>query len=286
MLSHTSLVFGIAGYPLGHSLSPVIHNWVYKEIGLNASYQAWATPPDSLENFVHNVRKTPLNGVSITIPHKQSIVQYIDKLTPLAAQVGAVNTLFWKDARLAGANTDVLGFMDPLKERGFRPTAVLVLGAGGASRAVLAGLCELPMRPQIFISARSMDKAIKISNDFGVRYLNWSERGKARVNLIVNTTPMGMKGGPAPEASPLCVEEFTAIGRGNESCLAYDLVYNPLETPFLTAAKAAAWKVQDGLDMLIAQGLEQIKLWTGIIELPAKSQIRNMLVEQGFVSFD
>ena len=274
--------FGIIGYPLGHSLSPALHNWVYRKIGLAAVYQAWPTPPEELEAFIRSLQGSPVRGVSVTIPHKQAIIKYLDELTPFAAQVGAVNTLFWEGNALCGANTDAPGFLAPLLERKFHPQTVLLLGAGGAARAVLAALCSLSPCPRIFIAARNPDQAQTLSADFKAQAIPWTERAALQADLAVNATPMGMSGGPAPNASPLVPEDFRALGR--ENCLACDLVYNPLQTPFLQAAQSAGWQVQDGLDMLIAQALEQIRLWSGVKELPGRPQIRQMLVQAGLLT--
>ncbi|MBQ4133082.1 MAG: shikimate dehydrogenase [Desulfovibrionaceae bacterium] len=275
--------FGIIGYPLGHSLSPALHNRVYQELGIEASYQAWPVQPEALAAFIDSMRTQPLHGASVTIPHKQAVIACLDELTPTASRVGAVNTLFWQDKRLCGDNTDVAGFLAPLEERRFLPDSVLVLGAGGASRAVLTGLRHLCPSSLIFIAARNPLQGGKMAEEFGAHALPWDERAGVSVELVVNTTPMGMKGGPAQEDSPLTAGDFRSLMCSGRA-LAYDLVYNPLQTPFLKAAQAAGWEVQDGLDMLIAQGLEQIRLWTGISRLPDRKALRRMLFAQGLIS--
>ena len=289
------LNFGIIGYPLGHSLSPALHKWVYAQARIEADYRAWPTPPDQLEAFLQRVRAEGLPGLSVTIPHKQTVISYLDELAPSATQVGAVNTLVWEDGHLTGHNTDVTGFLAPLRERNFHPENALILGAGGAARAVLAGLTSLSPRARISIAARNTDASEQLAEEFDARPLAWAERAGQQADLIVNTTPLGMSGSPGEGRSPLSREELQSIltpgAQGPQGmqesprrlCLAYDLVYNPLQTPFLLAARAAGWDTQDGLDMLIAQGLEQVRLWTGQHGLPDCKAVRQTLYAQGLI---
>lgn len=252
-------LYGIIGHPLSHTLSPLLHNWGFSLHGLSDVYMAWPLPPDELPRFMAAVHILPIHGVSVTIPHKQAVMPYCDVLSSRAQAVGAVNTLYWYQGALHGENTDVTGFLAPLRHRAGRYDEALVLGAGGAARAVVAGLVELGVA-HIRITNRSPEKAVALAEAFGVEVVPWSERAAAVCGLVVNTTPCGMSGSQAHE-SPLPASAFK--GRG----LAYDLVYNPLATPFLADAKAAGWDVQDGLAMFVAQGCEQFRLWTGF-ELP------------------
>lgn len=253
-------LYGIVGHPLGHTLSPLLHNWGFALHSLPAVYMAWPVPPGRFASFMEAVRTLPVHGASVTIPHKEEALRLCDRVTDRARAVGAVNTLFLEDGVVCGENTDVTGFLAPLRARGVRIDEALVLGAGGAARAVLAGLVELGVR-RVRISNRTHDKAMELAGAFGADVVPWDERGSAAAGLVVNTTPCGMQGARMGE-SPLPDGAFT--GRG----MAYDLVYNPLTTRFLADARAAGWETQDGLGMFVEQGREQFRIWTGL-DLPA-----------------
>jgi shikimate dehydrogenase len=249
-------VYGIIGHPLAQTLSPLLHNWGFARLGVKGSYLAFPTPPEKLAAFIQAVRTLPVSGLSVTIPHKEAVMPLLDGVSDLARRAGAVNTLAWEDGRLMGHNTDVTGFLAPLLERGQAPETALVLGAGGAAKGVLAGLLDLGVS-QIAVANRSLRRAQALAGTFGVRAVAWEDRAQVCAGLVVNATPMGMKG-KAEGESPL-PEDFW-----NPAHLAYDLVYNPRDTLFLRQAKAAGAEVVDGLAMFAAQGAAQFKLWTGL----------------------
>lgn len=260
-----ALLCGVTGYPLSQSLSPLLHNWGFSHAGIAGSYFAWPQPPESLAAFISAVRTLPVTGVSVTIPHKEHCIPLLDGLTPEARAVGAVNTLFWRDSLLLGHNTDLEGFIFPLRNR--PPCGLaLVLGAGGAARAVVAGLRSLNIA-DIVVAARDPNKAASLERDFACRIVPWEQLASVRPQRgsgfwVINTTPLGMAG-KAPDHNPYSAE-LLALGRECEvECLAYDLIYNPLRTRFLAEAQAAGWAVQDGLTMFVAQGVAQFRLWTG-----------------------
>ena len=244
-------LYGIIGHPLSHSLSPALHTQGFSRAGISAVYMAWPLPPENLAAFFAAVRVLPVSGGNITLPHKVAAMDFLDEVSHLARRVGAVNTFYWKGGRLCGHNTDVAGFMAPIKKRRFR--SALILGAGGAARAVLAGLQDVGLA-DIAISNRTAVHAGALAGDFGVRVLPWAERGASGADLVVNTTSLGMKGERAGE-SPFPAQGFK--GRG----LAYDIVYNPLDTPFLKDARAAGWKTQNGLAMFVEQARHSFRLW-------------------------
>lgn len=253
MPAHKKL-YGIIGHPLGHTMSPALHNSGFNKFSLDAVYMAFPTPPEKLSEFMDNFRKLPMYGASVTIPHKEAVMEYLDSITPRAQKVGAVNTLYWENDLLVGDNTDVLGFMQPLTTRENKGSKALVLGAGGAAKAVLAGLQELGVE-DITICNRSPERADKLAEQFAVTAIDWESRGTADTDLIINTTPIGMAGEHV-EKTPYEADMFKETG------VAYDLVYNPLETAFLRTAAAAGWETIDGLHMFAAQGAEQFRLWT------------------------
>ena len=268
MMQAPEKLFGIIGHPLGHSLSPVLHNWAFQELGLPFVYCRWPVAPEALADFMAAVRVLPLSGLSVTIPHKQSVRAFLDGESDSAAAIGAVNTVYWEQGKLLGENTDVRGFVEPIQGRRF--SSALVLGAGGASRAVLAGLRELGVA-ELFLTNRSADKAKKLAAAFGARVVPWEERTRCAANLLVNTTPLGMQG-ENQNASPWPADRF-APGQ-----VAYDLVYNPQQTRFLSEAGEQGLECIDGLSMFIGQAALQFRLWTNR-QLPL-AQARKLVQEQ------
>ncbi len=248
-------LYGIVGHPLGHTLSPLVHNWGFRHFGIPGVYLAWPVEPGRLADFVTAVRVLGIAGVSVTIPHKTAIMPLLDDITDRAAKVGAVNTLYWREGRLCGENTDVAGFIRPFVERGIRPASALVLGCGGAARAAVAGLRELAV-PDVRVSNRTPGRAEGVCRDFGVAFVPWEKRGEFAAGLVVNTTPLGMLG-QNEGLSPMPAEALGPTG------LAYDLVYNPYATRFVRDAAAAGAGVIVGLEMFFWQAVEQFRLWTG-----------------------
>ena len=247
--------YGIIGWPLGHTMSPTLHNWGFGELGIDATYEAWPLEPDAVAEFMDRVRTEPLSGASVTIPHKREVMKYLDQMTDRARAVGAVNTLYFDGDKLCGENTDVIGLIEPLKKLGTLPGSAMVLGAGGAARAAIAGLQELGIN-DISVSNRTRKKAEILAVDFSVRSVAWENRMDESPGLILNTTPLGMSG-DMEKLTPWNGDRFTA------GVVAYDIVYNPLETRFLKEAGAAGCVTISGLEMFLHQGLAQFKLWTG-----------------------
>lgn len=246
--------YGIIGWPLGHSKSPLLHNWGLKESGLPGVYVAWPTEPGKLAAFMAEVRARHIRGVSVTIPHKQAVMRHLDGLTDRARAVGAVNTLFWRDGALMGDNTDVLGIVKALEGSEAGLKSALVLGAGGAARAACAALRELGVADAA-VANRTVAKAEALAADFGLRAVPWDERVGAW-SLVVNTTPLGMLGEHQAE-SPWPADGFSGVG------LVFDFVYNPVRTRLLAEAQAAGVPCVSGLSMFLHQGLAQFELWTG-----------------------
>ncbi len=253
MITAPEKLFGIIGHPLGHSLSPVLHNWAFQELSLPYVYCSWPVAPDSLEQFMAAVRVLPIAGLSVTIPHKQAVRAFLDGESDSAAAIGAVNTVYWRDGALLGENTDVSGFLAPLRGRKF--SSALVLGAGGASRAVLAGLRDLGVK-EIFLTNRTASKAQQLADEFSAVFVPWEERAGCAADLLVNSTPLGMKGDNQTK-SPWPASHFTP------GQVAYDLVYNPQQTLFLAQAGEKGLECIDGLSMFVAQAALQFELWTG-----------------------
>ena len=259
-------LYGVTGWPLGQSLSPLLHNTGFAALGINALYMKWEVPPHKLPAFVESVRLLNIRGCSVTIPHKVELLPLLDEVSPLAMRVGAANTIYWQGDRLCGENTDVAGFMAPLAGVPLAGTDVLLLGAGGAARAVAAGLVSpAPQdRPaHIYVATPSDKSHLPLAEEFGLTPLLWQNRHEPAPLLVINTTPLGMRG-KAEDDTPY---DFSLAAQcapsGNTAPLAYDIVYNPLETRFLREARAAGRRCISGLEMFFGQGDAQFRLWTG-----------------------
>lgn len=263
-------LLGVIGMPIAHSLSPILHTNGFLAHGFPGAFMAWAVRPEELADFVNAVRTLPIHGLAVTIPHKQAIMQHLDGLTKRAEAVGAVNTLFWENDKLTGDNTDIAGFMAPLAEDAVKPQSAIILGGGGAARAAAAGLAELSLSSAA-IANRTKSKAESIAADFQLQVVDWDERTAFKAELVVNATPLGMAG-EKEALSPYPAEACSGLR------VAYDMVYNPLETVFLREAKAAGAQVIDGLRMFVGQAEAQFKRWTEM-DLP-KEQTRAILLER------
>lgn len=250
-------VYGIIGYPLGHTLSPLLHTTAFRELGIPAALVPWPVESERLGAFVEAVRLLRIRGCCVTIPHKEDVIPFLDRISDRAESVGAVNLLYWDGDALCGDNTDVPGFIAPLSELPAPApgSRALVLGAGGASRAVIAGLKTLDYR--VKVTNRTERTARLLAEEFDLEAVPWEDRGKTEAELVVNTTPLGMKG-KFEEETPYPAESFAA-----RSGVAYDIVYTPLRTRFLREAEAAGWRTVSGLGMFIAQADFQFGIWTG-----------------------
>ncbi|BCW94914.1 MAG: shikimate dehydrogenase [Fimbriimonadales bacterium] len=258
--AHTWLT-GVLGYPVRHSLSPAMHNAAFQSLGLNGVYLAFEVAPDRLADAIQGMRGLKIRGLNLTIPHKEAVIPLLDGLTDAASRIGAVNTLFWDGDRLMGDNTDAEGFLRVLREGGVNPAhqTVLVLGAGGAARAVVYALQTEGCT--VILANRSLDRAHALAEAFGVGTVLPLERDAlaphaAQIHGVVNCTALGMTPNEA-SMPPLPLEALP------EACWVCDLVYRPLETRLLQAAKAHGLKTIDGLGMLAHQGALAFERWTG-----------------------
>jgi shikimate dehydrogenase len=234
----------------------VLHNWGFRQAGIPWVYLRWDLAQERLERFIAAVRVLPIHGVSVTIPFKQAVIPFIDGVSDAASRAGAVNTLLWDDGRLLGENTDVEGFVSPFERVETRPCSALVLGSGGAARSVLVGLGMLGVG-SIKVCSRNEESARSLAGEFGVGMLPWEMRGSADADLVVNATPLGMKG-RFETHSPWPSDRFPDGVR-----YVYDLVYNPEETVLLRHARNAGLRTLNGLGMFVRQALAQFRLWTG-----------------------
>jgi len=240
---------GILGYPLEHSLSPPMHQAALAALGLKGSYEPLPTPPDALSSRLREVRRG-YRGVNVTVPLKEAVISLLDWVSPEARAIGAVNTIVNEEGRLFGYNTDAPGFLKSLDEAGVTGRRAVVLGAGGAARAVVFAL--LSRGYEVAVVNRTRARAERLVAELGGRVAGPEAAREA--DLVVNATSVGLLD---EEATPLAKEYLPERG------FAVDLVYRPLKTRFLREAEEKGLVVVDGLGMLLWQGALAFERWTG-----------------------
>jgi shikimate dehydrogenase len=253
---------GVLGNPISHSLSPKLHGYWLDRYDIAGSYEAIKVTEDALEKTLRELSGKGFIGANITIPHKVSVMQFADQITDRATLIGAANTLIFKeDGRIFADNTDGYGFMANLRQHvptwDPRSGPAAIFGAGGAARAVIVALADAGV-PEIIISNRTRAKAEALRADFGARIsvIDWVQADKMLddATTVINTTSLGMVGG---------ADFKVPLERLRKDAVVTDLVYNPLETPFLKAAKAQGCTTVDGLGMLLHQGVPGFERWFG-----------------------
>lgn len=262
----------IIGYPIGHSMSPTLYGAAFPVLGVDATYEAWAVEPEKVGEAIERYRADDVLGGNVTVPHKQAVMPLLDEVDEIARKIGAVNCISKDEkGRLIGHNTDMYGYVRSLREAGCNPAGmkVLILGAGGAARSVGFGLAEAGAA-MIGVSARNQERAESFAADLRlgasirtwVGTMGWQDESFVEAcqaaDLIVNTTPVGMKGTPSVGESPLAAELI------REGVWLSDLVYNPLETELLKLAVKAGARPIGGLDMLVYQAAESLRFWMGL----------------------
>ncbi len=253
----------VIGWPVAHSRSPVIHRYWLEKYGIAGHYESCAVLPDDLPDFLGSLGAKGHAGGNITLPHKEMALSLMDTLDETARRAGAVNTVAVKDGKLCGSNTDIYGFVENLKNSGAawkRKGTALVIGAGGAARAAVAGLAGEGSR-KIYVTNRTPDRLRRFMA--GLAHLNapleplgWPDREDVlpEVDLVVNTTSQGMDGQP-----PLALD----LKKLKSTALVNDMVYAPLVTPLLAEARARNLATVDGLGMLLHQAAPGFALWFG-----------------------
>jgi len=259
-------LFGVVGHPIQHSLSPLMHNAVFKKFGLNYSYSAFDIEKNDLELFLDRCRGGNFLGLNVTIPYKVSVIRYLDNLDENAKLINAVNTIKFEDKILLGYNTDGLGCVRALEEANVKVKGkrILILGAGGAARAI-AFQCALE-GAELVISNRTMDKAMRLAKEIReklnrrILVVNFSESSIREIipttDILINTTSVGMH--PKVRRSPISPDVL------DPELTVMDIVYNPIETQFLKSAKRTGCKTIDGVGMFVHQGAESLKIWLDI----------------------
>ena len=256
-LSPETAVYGVIANPVAHSASPTIMNRAFAALDIDAVYLPFLV--DDVASFVRDFQKLDVRGYSVTVPHKQGVMDVVDDIEPLAAKVGAVNTLVRRADRWYGANTDLQAAVSSIERAcaevgaALSDARALVLGAGGAARAVACGLVD--SGASVTIANRTFEKAQALAAEVGADCVRLSEASTVECDIVANTTSVGMH--PHVDATPIGASAF------HEGQVVFDAVYNPAETRLIREAAAAGARVVTGIDMFIEQAAAQFALWTG-----------------------
>ena len=262
ILSGQTRLAGVMGWPVRHSRSPRLHGFWLERYGIDGAYLPLPVPPGSFADALRALAEMEFRGVNVTVPHKEAALRACDEADDLAQRIGAVNTIVMEGGRILGSNSDAYGFIENLRQGApdWRPDSgpAVVLGAGGAARGVAVALLEAGA-PEIRLVNRSRPRADALAAELGgpMRAIDWKKRASAldAAGLLVNTTTLGMVGQPALGLD---------LGRLPETALVSDIVYTPLETPLLAAARARGNQAVDGLGMLLHQARPGFEAWFGV----------------------
>jgi len=271
----STMTYCIIGDPIHHSLSPAMQNAAFAAKGLSCTYIAFRVPKNELQESIESLRSINIAGFNVTTPHKTQVIKYLDELEATARKVSAVNTVKSLDGLFRGYNTDVYGFIEPLHRRqvDFAGMRVLLLGAGGAARGVVAALAEKNTVSQVVIANRNTQRGnelAKLGSELGIscNVVTLEEASKFSLgsDLIVNATKLGMNNEPS-------LIDYHHIQKGS---IVYDLVYRPVVTDLIENAKYAQASVVYGYEMLIEQGAKAFEIWTGL-SAPLEAMKKNLL---------
>jgi shikimate dehydrogenase len=266
--------FAVIGDPIDHSLSPNIHSAAFREMDLDSSYIAYRIPKGELEEGIEGLKKIKIYGFNITIPHKIEMMQHLDKMDEACSLIGAVNTVTNKDGILKGYNTDMDGFLEPLKKRKLviENSKVLLIGAGGAARAIVAGFAKEKVK-NITIANRTLENANNLSefakmiglNSDSIEIKQVKDTAK-NYDIIVNATSVGLRNEPS-------VISLQGI---NEKTIVYDFLYMPMNTDFIKKAKEIIGILFYGYEMLLGQAVRAFEIWHGV-EAPYNAMKKALL---------
>ena len=266
--------YAVIGDPIDHSLSPNIHSAAFRELNLDCSYIAYRISKGELEEGVESLKKIKIDGFNVTVPHKVEMMKYLDKVDETCSLIGAVNTVTNKDGVLKGYNTDMDGFLEPFKKReiNLEDAKVLLLGAGGAARAIVAGFAKEKAK-SITIANRTLEKAENISEfakkmELDAKVINVEDvKYSAKdYDIIVNATSVGLKN----ESSSISLDNI------DDKTIVYDIVYMPMHTDFIKKAKEKNAKIIFGYEMLLGQAVRAFEIWHGI-EAPYNAMKKALL---------
>jgi len=277
IISGTTRIYGIIGYPVKHSFSPRMHNAAFSALKMDARYLAFPVKPEQIQQGLEGIRVLNISGVNVTVPHKSAVIPYLDEIAPLAQKLGAVNTILNMEGRLSGTNTDISGFVRSLGDLNFSPKnkTVAVLGAGGSARAVLAGLADAGAS-RILIHNRTVARAESLVTEFSQNFpetqlsaVSLQAVQNSNLDLLVNTTTVGMQSDASPLNLSRCVEIKHVL----------DLIYSPAKTRLLKQAQELGIPALNGSGMLLYQGCDAFTFWTAIPapETAMREELLNLL---------
>ncbi len=262
IIDQYTALYGVVGCPIGHSMSPTMHNAAFSASALNAIYLAFETA--DIDGCLKGMKALGIRGMSVTIPHKSAVIPLIDEVDGLAERIGAVNTIINDEGRLIGYNTDAVGALKALQEEIELPgKTCLIIGAGGAARAIGHILRERGLH--LTITNRSYGRGQELARSLGCPFVPLKEMEGIETDLLIQTTPVGMY--PHGEQ---CIISPDLL---KEGMVVMDIIYNPMETSLLRIAKERGCMTVNGLAMFIYQGAEQFRLWTGL-EAPIRAMTR------------
>ena len=268
-IDHETKIYGVVADPVAHSLSPLIHNAAFAHDKVNCRYLPFRIPPDELQLFVKWCQESGIGGLSVTIPHKEAMLELLDVAESAATGIKAVNTAIFQDGSVSGYNTDYRAAMDCINaaldkqniegDDRLRGRGVLVLGAGGVSRAIAYGLRQ--RGALVAISSRSLERSESLARDLNCRALPWEARYDIKPGIIINGTPVGMH--PNVNDTPYAKDRLAALVKTSGSLIVFDTVYNPEQTLLVKDATNLGCLVINGVDMFVRQAAYQYKLFTG-----------------------
>ncbi len=266
IINGNTVLYGIVGNPVSHSLSPAMHNAALSSCGINGVYLPFPAP--DISAAVTGIRGLGVQGASVTIPHKEQVMALLDEIDPVAAKIGAVNTLVNREGVLTGLNTDWVGAMRALEDKIVLSGATTVLlGAGGSARAIGFGLLE--KGAQVLLSSRTESRGRSLAEELGCPWVSLAESEFLTGEILINATSVGMH----PHAEKIPVPAYLA----SRFKVIMDIVYAPLKTRLLQEAEIKGCEVINGLEMLLYQGVAQFEIWTG--ETAPVSVMRSALGE-------
>ena len=256
----------VIGNPIDHSLSPKLHNFWIKKYNIKAIYEKVKLEKNKIKETINELKENKIDGINITIPFKKDVIPYLDEMTDIAQETQSVNTIFKKDNKIIGENTDVYGFSEAIKLSSFNPKnkKALILGAGGVSPSIILALKKMGVSV-ISLSNRTKQKAEDLKKFFPfIKIIDWGETVKS--DLIVNATSVGIK------ANDEIKLDFSKIG----GQLFYDVIYNPPQTNFLSKAKELGKKTENGKNMFIYQAFKAFKIWHSV-NPEVNNQVRDLI---------
>ncbi len=276
-LSGKTSIYGLIGYPVEHSFSPLMHNVAFRALNIDARYLTFSVKPNQISQAIIGIKALNIVGANVTVPHKSSVISYLDEVTPLAELIGAVNTIKNVQGNLIGTNTDISGFVRSLSALNFSPRnkTIALLGAGGSARAVLVGLADAGAS-NILVHNRTAIRAENLVSEFSLKFAKTQLKSVSHqkildtpLDLLVNTTTVGMESNESPLDLSQCCKIRHLV----------DLIYSPSQTGLLKQAEKFGISAINGIGMLLYQGCDAFTFWTGkpAPEKVMKEQLLNLV---------